>query len=537
MKFCLLTIVAALLWPIAGYSQTIPKWSTAEITLTAASNYSNPYTQGNVTATFSGPGASKVVKGFWDGGSTWKIRFTPTAEGSWSYTTSSSDSGLNNKSGTITATSPGGNRGFVRRNVSNPYTFSWDNGDHYFMWGQTYYDVIRTVAASSSWKAGVDNSQAHGINKVRLHVFAAGEMGLSQGGNNPYPQIFPFVGTGSDHDQLNIPYWKKLDEYVNYLAARGMVADLILFHPYASVLTGQGKTHGTQAQDERFTRYALARYAAYPNVIWCLSNEYEGSMSYWDSIGNIVRNEDPWMSQGPALRPLSIHQHTKETFDFFGSAWPTHAIIQFKGGAINVNGAIVANLGRNMPVVDDEYGYMGRGLSTDQIRKNIWQIAAAGGYGSVGDGRAFGDTEPQGTGEWHDAPEYDDVKRLVDFFTTKGAEFWKMSSQNSLTSSIEVYVLAEAGRQYLIYAASWSGAGNFSVNLPAGNYTAVRYNPRTGAETALADVSGGGSRSFTVPDKNDWVLYLRSGSATPPPPPPPTDTTAPTVSITAPAGA
>ncbi|MEZ0333281.1 MAG: DUF5060 domain-containing protein [Gemmatimonadales bacterium] len=67
------------------------KWSTVEITLTAANQYSNPYTQTGVTATFSGPDGPKTVNGFWDGGTTWKIRFTPTAEGTWTYLTRSTD--------------------------------------------------------------------------------------------------------------------------------------------------------------------------------------------------------------------------------------------------------------------------------------------------------------------------------------------------------------------------------------------------------------------------------------------------------------
>ena len=43
----------------------------------------------------------------------------------------------------------------------NPYTFSWDDGSRYFMWGQTYYDVMRLAMVSDSWKVGVDKSVAY----------------------------------------------------------------------------------------------------------------------------------------------------------------------------------------------------------------------------------------------------------------------------------------------------------------------------------------------------------------------------------------
>lgn len=512
----IMLVTTLLLTPGAGWAQKsstedpTPKWSTTEITLTAGRDYRNPYTQTGVTATFSGPGGSKTVRGFWDGGNVWKIRFTSTAEGTWTYTTSSPDPGLNNKSGTINSTPPGENRGFLRRDPVNPYTFSWDNGTRYFMWGQTYYDVMRLAMVSNSWKAAVDNSAAYGMNKVRLHVFAQGNYGPSEG-DMPQPRAHPFLGTSSglDHDQPNIPYWRKLDELVSYLASKGMVADLILFNPY-----GPASAFGTQAQDDRYTRYVLARYAAYTHVIWCLSNEWEKPRLYWDAIGGIVRAEDPWMAQGASLRPLSIHPHTAIDFQFFGSSWPVHAIIQWGVGAGESigarwgNGGIVANLGHNMPVVNDEYAYIGQ-RARAELRGAIWGIAVAGGYGSSGDLRLFAGVAPEISGEWRDAPEYGDIQRMIKFFTTRGIEYWKMSSQNSLvTSGREVYVLAEPGRQYVIYAGS---GGKFSINIAPGTYAARRYNPRTGAETPLASVTGGGAQSFAMPDSDDWVVVLRQG--------------------------
>lgn len=491
------------------------KWSTVEITLTAANAYSNPYTQASVAATFSGPDGPKTVNGFWDGGNTWKLRFTPTAEGTWTYLTNSSDPGLDGKSGTIQCIASRRGRGFLRRDAVNPYTFSWDNGSRYFMWGQTYYDVMRLAMVSNSWAVAVDNSVAYRMTKLRFHVFAQGEYGPSEG-NMPQPRAYPFLNAGSrvHHDQLNILYWRKLDALVSYLAENSMVADLILFNPY-----GPASAFGTPEQDQRYTRYVLARYAAYTNVIWCLSNEWEKSQSHWDSIGNLVRREDPWMKQGASLRPLSIHPHTAIDFRFFGSSWPVHAIIQWGVGAGRAPGSrwgnesIVSNLGRNMPVVNDEYGYIGQRSQAD-LRGAIWGIAVAGGYGSSGDLRLFDGVAPEISGEWHDAPEYGDVERMVRFFTTTGIEYWKMSSQNSLvTAGSEVYVLAETGRQYVIYAGR---GGKFSIDIAPGTYAARRYNPRTGADTPLTSVTGGGLRAFAMPDSNDWVVYLRNGQPTDP---------------------
>jgi len=77
--------VFGLLVPVAAAQNRVPKWSVSEISLTSDREYSNPYTDpgASVKATFEGPeGSSRTVVGFWDGGKAFKIRFTPTAEGS-----------------------------------------------------------------------------------------------------------------------------------------------------------------------------------------------------------------------------------------------------------------------------------------------------------------------------------------------------------------------------------------------------------------------------------------------------------------------
>lgn len=539
-------LVFAAAWPLEANAQNdVPQWSVHEIPLTAVGSHKNPYTDVTVTATFSGPGgAVKTVRGFWDGGQAFKVRFTPDQTGAWTYSIAASpvDAGLI-AAGAIAATPPvAGNHGFLRMDAVHPYSFVWDDGTRHFMFGQTYYDVMLNVAAGGGWKAAVDNSAAHGINKIRLQVYPHQTYGqispTAPVEGTTYPQVIPYGRTHSspDRDQLNIPFWQKLDEYVKYLESKGVGADLILFNTYVKFGV---KQWGTQTQDERFVRYVLARYGAFHHVIWCVANEWAGSkrpQKYFDTLGSIVRSEDPWIARGSFLRPLSVHQNTRIDFQYFKSSWPTHAIIQygirnketdvadeFKNTARTKyhngdewgNAGIIYNLGHNMPVVNDEYGYLGDAtpinLTQTQHRWTIWGIATAGGYISIGDNRGSPTGTPEISGDWLDAPEYDDIQRLMQFFTTKGIEYWKMSSQNSLkTSGTRVYVLAETGRQYLIYAAV---GGTFAVNIAPGTYTARRYNPRTGEDAMLEELKGGGSHSFTMSDANDWVVYLKAQAA------------------------
>ena len=59
-----------------------------ELTVKLEAEFGNPYDQREVVleAVFAGPdGASMEVPGFWDGRETWRVRFTPSEIGNWTY--------------------------------------------------------------------------------------------------------------------------------------------------------------------------------------------------------------------------------------------------------------------------------------------------------------------------------------------------------------------------------------------------------------------------------------------------------------------
>ncbi len=344
------------------------------------------------------------------------------------------------------------------------------------MEGQTYYDWLQAANVNDNWKTSVNSMIKCGFSKVRFDVYANN----FPGEHNDYPDAEPYVDTSNGHvspdrDALNLAYWRKLDEMIQYMDAKGLVADLMITTPYR-----RNRQYGTRAQNDRFVRYVVSRYAAYPNVIWCLANEWKSSGWYpgtniqrqadFNRMGLLVRKGDPWMSQGASLRPLSIHNQSI-SFEFFNATWPTYAVIQYHAKSptqdVTGNQGIVHNEGHNMPVVNDEYQYIGQ-LTRIQNRWGMWSIAAAGGYSSTADFREHpnGMGIPESTGDWADQPEYGDIKHMVDFFTTKGIEYWKMASHNELKAAgTRTYVLAEPGRQYVAYAAV---GGTFSLNLAPG---------------------------------------------------------------------
>lgn len=73
----------------------VPRYESVELTIEIDAKYSNPYDVRDVAldGVFTGPGAKDmIVPGFWDGEGSWKIRFTPSQVGIWTYAISVKDS-------------------------------------------------------------------------------------------------------------------------------------------------------------------------------------------------------------------------------------------------------------------------------------------------------------------------------------------------------------------------------------------------------------------------------------------------------------
>ncbi|MEO6004491.1 MAG: DUF5060 domain-containing protein [Opitutus sp.] len=123
-------------------------WEQQEIILQAAGNYANPYADVDCWIELEGPGFSRRVYGFWDGGKIFRVRFVATAPGDWHWKTGSNqanDAGLNSGNGKLRAVAwsdaqknENANRhGFVRAST-NGHALQYADGTPFFMLGDTW---------------------------------------------------------------------------------------------------------------------------------------------------------------------------------------------------------------------------------------------------------------------------------------------------------------------------------------------------------------------------------------------------------------
>lgn len=482
------------------------QWQPLTLELEAQRDYGEKaaYTTVIVTAQFVQGERTMTVAGFWDGGRSWRLRWTPPTAGDWQYTITSNqdDPGLS-RSGLIQA-APATGRGFLRVDPQHE-AFGFDSGERPTLLGTTVYEVVKQArAGDTSWHEAFAQYRAHGIGKVRLLVYP---WPTNPSRPTGYPDSAPFVD--NDHDRLDLDHWRALDQVIARAEAEQLVVDLIIF-------ANNARCFGTVAQDERYLRYVLARYAASPAVSWSLTNEWDltgKDKAYWNALGAIVRAEDPWMAEGGLLRALSIHQSRGVAFAFADAAWPTHAVIQYNQrhgysfGDQWGSASILPNSGRGLPVVNEELGYYGQNhngvkVTRDQVRRALWGIVASGGYGTTGDASTVAGGLVYKSGRWHDlGAVYDDIRLLHDALSAT-PRWWEYTAQQGvIRGGQRVYAAGAPGVGYLVYAAN---GGQVALALAAGSYELTELNPRTGERKSL----GASTQAvrWSPPVGADWAL-------------------------------
>ena len=194
-------------------------WQRWQKTLTSARSYANGFKDVTVSVSYAGPnGKTFRTLGFWDGGSTFKIRCAFPRPGRWTWTTTCTDTGnagLHRRSGTVhVAPYVGKNRlyrhGFLRVSANRRHLahadgtpFLWMGDTH---WGAT---ALLTEAGFRRW---VDDRAAK-----RFTVLLTNIARLKRG------------PTDADGNRLwqdrrwNIRFMRKLDREFDYANDRGLV--------------------------------------------------------------------------------------------------------------------------------------------------------------------------------------------------------------------------------------------------------------------------------------------------------------------------
>ncbi|MEN8204232.1 MAG: DUF5060 domain-containing protein [Bacteroidota bacterium] len=355
----------------------VEQWGVFELVMDGPSD-GNPFLETELSAVFSSGEKSIKVPGFYDGEGIYRIRFSPSSQGGWTWQTSSNIVELSGKKGTFSCLPPGNNNhGPVE--IVNTFCLQYADGTPYYAVGTTAYQWT-SVAQKIQAKTLATLANAP-FNKIRMCVFPK----RYQFGNDTEPWVHPFEGKDKvrDFSKPNYAFFQNFDQRVRQLMELGIQADVILFHPYDA----WGYCEMGKEMNERYVRYMMARLSAFRNVWWSLANEWDvpgiKESIDWEGIGTLLQNEDPH----PHLRGIHNWYGSEDHFYDHSRPWITHVCTQTSQ---------FYNAGKwreqyKKPLLFDEMRYEGDvtagwgNLSGEEMSSYFWMAGLSGGYPTHGE--------------------------------------------------------------------------------------------------------------------------------------------------------
>ncbi|UCG56698.1 MAG: DUF4038 domain-containing protein [Phycisphaerales bacterium] len=421
----------------------------------------NPFTDVTVQGWFTHEGGQRAqVDGFCDSpdGSVFRTRFMPTRAGSYDYAvTYRHGSNETTHTGRFIARD-GGRRGLVRVDSDHPWHFVWEGtGEHYFWNGTTTYWLL-------GWDDENIRSNIDRLHRLKVNRLRTAMCGRVKNGRAWFENVFPtdkfrFIlnpwiakrpdsveDPGFDVTRFNIPHWQKIERMLRHARDRDMMISIIFYVDGARPgVDPFGKARMGQQDEQRYYRYAVARLAAFSNVMWDVTNEYHlfRDEAWANRMGTFIKECDPYDHL------MSVHGHGQ--FPFRTSLWADFAMYQQwdeSGGYqfMLANRRKQAQTGRPVPQVNEEYGYEDHyptwggnrkapARSADNRRRLAWGMYMAGGYQTTGEradtGTGWG---PDTGGGWINGRGDESMVMLkgyghiVDFFTS--VPWWKLEPSN-----------------------------------------------------------------------------------------------------------
>ncbi|MFP5392847.1 MAG: DUF5060 domain-containing protein [Gammaproteobacteria bacterium] len=375
----LLFLAVALCGP-ASAEERVDKYGVAEIVLKGR-DAGNPFIDLELTATFTNGRDTYTPEGFYDGDGTYRVRFMPPSAGQWSWVTRSNHPDLDGKKGMVTCIESA-NKGPVR--VANTHHFAHADGTPFLPFGTTIYEwAFQPEAKKLETLATLKKAP---FNKARMLAVPPYKPNYVNGPEKLTE--FPFVGTARenfDFSRFNPSYFRSLERDVQRLSDLGIQVDLILFRPYDKGQWGFDTT--SDAVNQRFVRYMVARFAAFQNIWWSLANEnsYIKHLTDedFDRYFQLVQRYDPYNH----LRSI----HNADRIYDYNKPWVTHVSLQYYN-AVKVFG--VSPMLRDMyrkPIVHDEINYEGNSpsrwgqLSGEELTRRFWVALVGGAYATHGE--------------------------------------------------------------------------------------------------------------------------------------------------------
>ncbi|MDX2064999.1 MAG: DUF4038 domain-containing protein [Fimbriimonadaceae bacterium] len=499
----------------------------------------NPFADVIITATFGGI----PVNGFCDDptGQTFTVRFRPDEPGPVSYsvrlqaanTTVEYNGTFDVQEAPADAPYEGplDVEGEIFRYRRSRRAFVWNSFTAYMLMGLS--PTARTAALQSFADSGVTrlrvsltpSRQLSGARWDEPNVVESPDFTFRYGPflcANPDDTLNP----GSDPTRFDPDYFQRFEAMLTEARALGIHVQVVCFTDAQEDQNYPFDRDSTADPNERrFYEYVIARLASFPNVEWCITNEWAlfRPDEWVNAIGEIFRTQDPYRQL------CSVHGHGR--FPFAAQPWCTHTLFQIWdehggprwGKRIRAEWAAQGTVG---PIVNEEFGYEDHGptqwgegrpraaRSAEALSRQLWELFMVGIHATTGD------SPVSSNGGWVNGagvPPTAPLRRRHQIWTEFLARFdWPRTVPTDGLADGDAYVRAIESELYVVYVPN---GGTHAVRLPnSGPWTVDAFDPATGTVTRLATdatltldpYAGPGFLTPTRPFGVAWAYLIRA---------------------------
>ena len=504
----------------------VPQRGVYEVALESSRTPAEPYLGVQFDVTFTTPrGVNVTVEGFYNGDRVFKARAYAGELGLWRWRSRSNNPGLDGKEGTFRVV-PSHLKGKLRIHPSDPRQFAYDNGAWFLHIGDTGYRYL--VADEPKWQEYIDQAAESGITKIRTW-FAQSRSTIEA--------VFNSEGNG-----LALPYWQEMERRITYALERH--PDVILqLIPYAEDTAVINRYAAGDTWAQYVTRYSQARWSAFPNVQWTMTNDREivrsgplqGRAVAWntiDQMGKDMRRREPWGTL------ITNHQMRFSGYDFADAEWS--GIVSLEDLDQVAGARILEYRAKSKaPVVLDEDRYeLYRNPANRRyfFRRLMWASLLSGGHATYGGMRTFerhNEAGATGVAGYFTANRAGllyqgahDFVHIHEFFRDAGITLVGMTPDDALVGGdSNRWKCIHDNRTFIIYLANSDGqepananpataAPTVEIQLPQGQYAVRWCAPQPGRWRDVSNETGG-LQTLTAPARpgqttaGDWVLLLR----------------------------
>ncbi len=279
-------------------AEDVPIWSMYEASFTSQKSYDNPlYEVESFRVTFTSPnGRTKSVSGFWDGGNTWKVRFTPDETGGWTWTSECSDgenAGLHEQTGAFECVKNKSDLDLYQHgSITHPageYYFTHADGTPFFWTACTAWNGA-LLSTEDEWEKYLTHRKNHGYNVIQFVTTQWRGCEANRFGEKAFE--------GSGRIRLNVDFFKRMDKKIQRINDYGLIAAPVLLWalPFGDGMELSPGYYLPVREAVLIARYMVARFGGY-QVIWILGGDGKYVDEFeqrWKNIGwGVFGDEHP----------------------------------------------------------------------------------------------------------------------------------------------------------------------------------------------------------------------------------------------------